>query len=254
MIELLGKHARVPYWTCLNIEPTNERLQNAKRSLYLSTPKQVSVLNIQQMLSDLGYYTHKVTGNLNRETHAAIAKYQSEKGLIATGDLNFDLYARLQQEFNGYPANGRFKGTRTYGSKPNGRHLSLGAPQNITRIGDKLQVEVRSNATGYLNCFHQSGQSQVTQILPKEPKAQLHISARFKRNLPKTGDGFELHIDKKGQAERVMCILREIGTNSTFGFDQPNKIFEPLTIPNLEDIPKMTSGLKDWVMISRRAY
>jgi hypothetical protein len=267
-IELLGRHAKVPYWRCLNIEPTNEKLENGKRANYSTTPKQMSVLEVQKMLAKLGHYTQLVTGRMNLETHAALAKFQASESLIATGDLNYDVYARLQQKFKGYVPNGRkfkrkpstlFESTyvaNTGMKRQPGRHLALSSTKNQYKMGDKLMVNIKSNVGGFITCFHQSGTDTVTQILPTDSHVRLQVTPNYVTLLPAKTAGFTLRFETAQKPERIMCTLQDSNSGTKSPFDSRFKRLRPIPVKRLEDIPNSFSkfgGLKDWVILSRTA-
>ena len=254
-IELLGRHAKVPYWQCLNIEPTNEKLENLKRSAYITAPKTISVLETQRMLAKLGLYTNQPDGRMNLATHAALAKFQADKDLIATGDLNYDVYARLRQELKGYPVNGYKRRDiprkKPIVQKPVGNHLAIVALRSRYKLNDAFVVKLKSNATGYLYCYYQSATGDVIQILPKEPNVRLEVSKGFSRTLPNKNDGFTLKFDDKSKMQRVMCVLQNNSAGTGSPFDNKFQMFKPLPVARLEDIPASLSGLKDTFIISK---
>ncbi len=268
-IELLGRHAKVPYWQCLNIEPTNEKLENNKRVKFITTPNSISISETQKMLTKLGYFSGIANGRMTLETHRAISKFQAEKDLIATGDLNYDIYTRLLQEFSGYPDNGsglsRKRQTRinNYSTKetlpakrPEKEHIILNSVKANYRLNDSFVVNLKSNAPGYLHCFYQSGNGDVLQILPKNPNVQLQISGSYSRKLPDNNDGFQIKFEHVNKTERIMCVLQNISAKTISPFTGKFKAFTALPIKRLEDVPESFAryeGLKDWVMVSKRA-
>lgn len=256
-IELLGRHAKVPYWQCLNIEPANEKLENLKRSTYIATPKTISVLETQRMLSKLDFYHKQPDGRMNMATHAALAKFQADKDLIATGDLNYDVYARLAQELKGYRVNGYQRGQGTHKNpappKPTGKHLALASMQPRFKQGDEWVVKLKSKTSGYLYCFYQAGTGDVIQVLPKEPNVRFEISKGFFRYLPNADDGFALKFENKDKAQRIMCVLQDRRASRDGPFDGKFQVFKPLPVAILEDIPALFAnlgGFKDSVLIS----
>ncbi len=268
-IELLGRHAKVPYWQCLNIEPTNEKLENNKRAKFITTPNAISISETQKMLTKLGYFSGVVNGRMNQGTHKAISKFQAEKDLIATGDLNYDIYTRLLQEFNGYPVNGygpsrnkptstnNYSTNETLTSKNSGKkHLTLNSTKANYRLNDSLVVNLKSDTSGYLYCFYQSGNGDVLQILPKDPNVQLQVSGKYSRKLPNKNDGFQLKFESSNKTERIMCVLQNTSTKAKSPFAGKFKALTALPVKQLEDVPENFArygGLKDWMMVSKLA-
>ncbi len=252
VIELLGRHAGVPYWECLNIEPTNEKKQNSNRTAYKATPNVISVIEAQRMLQKLGYSRVTPTGTADKATYAALSKFQSDKRLIATGELNYDTYAKLQQAFRGYPVNGHILNSKP---KSEGRsrstHISLSS-KNTNRTGDPFIIDIRTHSDGYLSCFHQSGSGPVTQILPLRSDLKLQVSKNFQRKLPNAKDSFKLEFEKDRKIEKVLCTLQDISAKARPPSINTHKTFVTLPIKKITEITKL-ENLKDWAIISRSA-
>jgi hypothetical protein len=259
----------VPYQQCLNIEPTNEKLQNTKRAAFIKTPKGKLINEAQNMLSRLGYFTHPATGQMDIETHAALAKFQADEDLIATGDLNFDTYERMVQKFNGFPVNGRAgtaraRAART-GLKPvaassrlmsSGNGLSVVSSKRKFRVNENFSVRLKVKTPGYLYCFYQPGAGGVIQILPKNPNVHLRVPSGYARNLPIAHDGFTLKFETPKKAQRILCVIQKAKPNAASPFDGKFKALRPLPVKRLENIPAKFiafGGLTDWAMVSKTA-
>lgn len=260
VIELIGRHAKLPYWQCLNIEPTSQKLENLKRQIFTVNPKPISISKAQHMLGILGYLQVSPTGIMDQRTHAAVAKFQADKGLIATGILDFDAYTYLLQTTKGYPVNGRnYTQNQTFPKvlqKPDGNHLKLTYLRSNYRLNDTLTVKLTSKSAGYATCFHQTGAGNVTQILPVEPNIRLRIPAYFSTYLPRKKSSFSLKFTATNVPENILCTLQSIDGNISSPYDNKFNALNPLPVKNLMDIPTeytKIDPLKDWVMISNIA-
>ncbi|WP_193222003.1 DUF4384 domain-containing protein [Amylibacter sp. SFDW26] len=254
VIELLGRHAGVPYWECLNIEPSNEKKQNLKRSRYKATPKILSIIETQRMLEKLEYLSARPTGIMDRKTHAALSKFQSDNRLIATGDLNYDTYEHLKQKIYGYTVNGRGRHAKQPMKRnPNGTQIKLSA-QSKHKAGDLFKINIHTNSDGYLTCFHQSDSGPVTQILPQQSDVRLQVTANTERKLPSKQDSFKLKFEETGVTEHVLCTLQDFSTTTLFS--KQAKSFAKIPVRDITQLPRhfiKTATLTDWAMISRNA-
>lgn len=98
VIELLGKHAGVPYWECLESPTTNARKQEVKeRNFVYGLTDKVQVSTAQNMLISLGYLSGKPTARLDDATKRAISRFQADEHLLPNGILDFDLMERLEE-------------------------------------------------------------------------------------------------------------------------------------------------------------
>ncbi|MFK5998037.1 MAG: peptidoglycan-binding protein [Rhodobacterales bacterium] len=268
VIELLGRYANVPYQKCLNIEPTNEIMQNTKRSAFIRTAKSKSIKETQRMLSKLGYFTGPATGQMDIDTHAALAKFQADEDLIATGNLNFDTYERMVQKFNGYPVNGRSRAThaKMVSNRPkpaggatlrmsSGNGLTLVSSKRNFHINDNFSVKLNVKTSGFLYCFYQSGTGGVIQILPQNPNVRLQVPSGYARILPAAHDGFSLKFETPKNAQRILCTIQKATLNAVSPFDGKFKPLRSLPVKRLENIPTKFNafgGLTDWAMVSKR--
>ena len=97
-IELLGKHAGVPYWTCLETRRTDSIRNEKDERGFDGKRKGPGIRETQDMLIALGHMSGPATGRLDRKTRRAISRYQSRQDLLVNGIVDYDLYRRLKQE------------------------------------------------------------------------------------------------------------------------------------------------------------
>jgi hypothetical protein len=97
-IESLGKLTRVPYWQCLEIDQTNPTYRVEAREWFDAMGDAERVRFARAHLAQAGYFQGAAGDQLDPPLHDAIARYQSEHDLIATGRVDFDLYYRLMAE------------------------------------------------------------------------------------------------------------------------------------------------------------
>ncbi len=96
IIELLGKHAGVPYWTCLEVSQTNAKSTQSREVAHAWTPQKSEIRKAQTMLIDLGYLSGPVDGKLDARTRRAISSFQAKEDLLVNGIVDFDLMERLR--------------------------------------------------------------------------------------------------------------------------------------------------------------
>lgn len=229
-IELVGRHANVPYWECLNIPTVNQRQTNRKEILFSSADKPFRIPEVQEMLAKLRYYSGKKTGILDQRTRDAISHFQAGTGLIATGDLNYDTYQHLQEKTKGYAPKRSIEvpkeivtdvkesttlkaspriSTNLFKMKPRESGGGLAIAQNSTRyaVSDTMQINVSAPTSGYLSCYHQTGSGPIVQIFPITPNITFAVSRGQNITIPDSGDGFDIQVEARGIPEKIMCIL-----------------------------------------------
>ncbi|MDG1530237.1 MAG: peptidoglycan-binding domain-containing protein [Paracoccaceae bacterium] len=97
-IELLGKHSRLPYWNCLSLPTVKTERKGVKEVAAAALGATPIISKAQTLLSELGYYHGTVSGNRDKATRLAIAQFQSDEGLIASGEADYDLLRRLREK------------------------------------------------------------------------------------------------------------------------------------------------------------
>ncbi len=96
MIELIGRHARVPYWTCLSLPRTNPVANSLDEQTFHATAGVDLVIEAQQALVRLGRLAGRPNGRIDRATRRAIAQFQADQDLLVNGIVDYDLVRRLR--------------------------------------------------------------------------------------------------------------------------------------------------------------
>lgn len=100
LIELIGRHAGVPYWTCL-AEPETDALGNERKEKRFVRRVPAPLPEVQRMLAVLGYLDSPFESTLGPRTRAAIARFQADEDLLPNGVLDHDLSERLKRKTRG---------------------------------------------------------------------------------------------------------------------------------------------------------
>lgn len=95
-IELLGRHAGVPYWKCLAREDTDGARRRREARAFLTETDAEQVREAETLLTALGLSEAEPDGALDPAERAIIQSIQREEGLVPDGTVNFDLVRRLR--------------------------------------------------------------------------------------------------------------------------------------------------------------
>lgn len=98
VIELLGRHSGVPYWSCLSLPSTEARPAARAERDFIRGSASSQITEVQELLISLGRLPAPATGQRDAATRAALSQYQAERGLIATGRADFDTQQALHRE------------------------------------------------------------------------------------------------------------------------------------------------------------
>jgi peptidoglycan hydrolase-like protein with peptidoglycan-binding domain len=232
-LELIGRHSGLPYWECLATRPSNEKATNGAFLKYNLLTEMQKYTQIQNMLTRLGLYDGPITTWLDPETRDAVSRFQAQEKLIATGNVDFDLYERLRERTRGIPIENvrpprslatpqpEPKGTRKQAIqtgvrvKNPSRLITLMPMQKTYKKGDVLKARLTVAKPGYISCFHQAGNGTFTQILPVNPNERMSILKASALQVPLTTSNFDIVIEQETTSENIVCMLDQSETPKT---------------------------------------
>src|SRR5690349_13120446 len=94
-MEVLGKLAHVAYWQCLGIDSSNPTFQGQAREWFDGMTPGQKITYVQAGLRAGGYYQGPAADDLDDTARAALARWQTDNGLPANGQVEFDVYYRM---------------------------------------------------------------------------------------------------------------------------------------------------------------
>lgn len=97
LIELLGTHSRVPYWTCLAQPVTSAKSNGRKERKFTRSQDAGQVKQVQEMLIRLGYLSNSAEQGNGPKTRAAISAFQAREKILPNGIVDFDLIVLLKR-------------------------------------------------------------------------------------------------------------------------------------------------------------
>ena len=97
LIELLGQHAGVPYWSCLSTEGTDARVAGRQERAHVRRSDGDQLHEAQELLVRMGRLPGPASGRSDAPTRQALAAFQAEQSLVAHGRPDFDTLRALRQ-------------------------------------------------------------------------------------------------------------------------------------------------------------
>lgn len=231
LIETLGKFTQVPYWRCLDTDITNPLIREQAIESYDMLKDNERITFIQRKLGgSMNRYKGPVDGVVNPELKQAIGEYQSAVGLVANGQVNFDLYASLlddvQNNLAALPAVKPATVPGVYaaiGSPPpavapyvppgasapaaaSAFRVNLDSDKGgrpAYKVGDFLNMNLSLSSDGTAYCYYEDIGHNTARIFPNQFQSNPTLRGNSSVRLP--SGGFKIRFDQPGR-ERVACI------------------------------------------------
>jgi hypothetical protein len=249
-IEVLGKLARVPYWECLAIEPTNPAFRTEARQWFDAMGGEERNRLVQAALVRTGYLPDgpASAGDIN----AAIARYQAEHDLVPSGRIDFELYYRLL-------ATGSAPGRRAPAALATPVAAATPAPPQTApalqvttrgrrptyRVGETMTLQLQPASDAYVYCYYQDGGGDIARIYPNrfQPDPLIQRGATVEVP-PFAGTAFAIRFETPGATERVACL----SANREVGLLLPPELkradLEPLPVRSLDAVAQHFRGIQ----------
>lgn len=231
LIETLGKFTQVPYWRCLDTDITNPLIRDQARENYDMMHDKDRITFIQRKLGgSMNRYKGPVDGVINADLKQAVGEYQAAVGLVANGQINFDLYASLIDDVQ----NNLAALPMVQPTLPPGVPAAIGAPPQAAapayappgasaptanafrvnldsdkggrpayRIGEFLNMSLSLSSDGTAYCYYEDNGHNTARIFPNQFQSNPTLRGNSSVRLP--SGGFKIRFDQAGR-ERVACI------------------------------------------------
>lgn len=97
IIELLGRHSGVPYWTCLETPEVNAKRNEKRERQVAHTTDAARITEAQDLLVSMKLLKSHSKGELDAATRRAVSTFQSRHRLLPNGIVDFDTLEALRR-------------------------------------------------------------------------------------------------------------------------------------------------------------
>ncbi len=250
-IEVLGKLARVPYWECLSIEPTNPAFRAEARQWFDGMGQEERNRLVQAALVRTGYLADGAPLDA-RDLSAAVARFQAEHDLVPSGRIDFELYYRLLA--SGSAPGRRAPPALASAAAPPAPPVAQARPALLVttrdrrpsyRVGETLTLQLQPAADAYVYCYYQDASGDIARIFPNRFQPDPLIPANSVIEVPPfAGTAFSIRLETPGAPERVACLAadREVGLLLPAELKRPD--LEPLPVRSLDQVAALFRGMR----------
>jgi hypothetical protein len=226
-IELFGKLAKVPYWTCLGANDTDPAVATEIVDWWESMAADpVSlVAYLQAQMRTRGIYDGEVNGRVDDALMQAVRIYQKALGMPESTELDFEFFKRylaanhaeVQQKAQGLyaalpktdkPAAPQAAPTQQGGAPATAPAVAVQSNRGATYVykrGESFQVDVAIDRDGFLYCYLLDENRKVNQFFPNPTQVNPAVRGGSRMSFPGSLP-FRFVVSPNGVSESVACF------------------------------------------------
>lgn len=236
-VELLGRLAHVPYEQCLTGESVQASALDKAYDAFEDMAEDARIRFAQQKLAALAdpkslshalYYAGPLNGVADAATRDAIARYQHDAGLIASGQVDLDLYRSLRHAVE-KPALPDAASAQATAPK-----LSIQAPLAF-KPGTQLAVNLIADQDAHVQCFLQNDKKQILRIFPTAEQPDDRLSAGQAVTVPNHSASRQILLDAPGR-EDIGCVVSSQAFQADAALSKGLLGTTVLPLPSLQDV------------------
>jgi hypothetical protein len=258
-IELFGRLAKVPYWTCLGATDEDPSVSTEIRDWYdamVAHPTEI-IEYFQGQLRLRRVYDGPIDGVVNPQIKEAVSRYREALGLSREPKLSQDFlraylkadHRQLQGKVEPVPAAVAAPAAQTVataapaGGAPAGPAnlgplaLRVGTANDVRRFarGEAVQLTVRPSRPAHVYCFLLDENQRISRFFPNRFQRDSRVDASQGLQLP-GAMRFEIRMNPKGVQETVSCFATERDVLPDLPAGVNGGDFDPLPVGTLEQV------------------
>jgi peptidoglycan hydrolase-like protein with peptidoglycan-binding domain len=219
MIQSVGSYAQLPYERCLAGAADDPAQLVALRRTYDRMRPAERVRVVAEALAARGRFAGSAPTAMTPALREAIAIFQRDQGLIASGEPSFELYQALQDAPDRLPQAGQLPASIT--ENPLGLVVTPASPslkalrtaeawqlnaENAVLINDRVSVAVSSTRPAHVACFHVDAAARVAMVYPNARRSGVPLRPGQPLTIPGSGDLFVIQADQPDRMEHMICL------------------------------------------------
>lgn len=266
-IEVVGRLARVPYWTCLGATDADPDVQNEIRDWYdamLANPAEM-IEYFQRQMRQRKLYNGPVDGVVNPELMEAVARYREVLGMSREPKLSLDLFraylradhralaAKISQSSAAPAAAAQPAATATPVPAPAAAvtaavatpataaaaplRLLVESSNNATvfKRGELVNLVVKPNRDAHVYCYLRDETARIQRFYPNRFARDSLVPAARPLQLP-GAMRFQIVANNKGVRETVACFATESDVMADLPPTVAGADFDPLAVTSIEQL------------------
>jgi len=243
VIELFGRLAKVPYWSCLGVQADNPAVAVEIQGWYdamAARPTEI-VTYFQQQLRIRQVYDGPIDGTVSNSFKDAVVRTREALGLSREPKLSLDLFkAYLSTDIGGLQAKIRAsaplaQAAPVAAAAPLSLQVATSADGRRLARGEAVQLSIRPSRDAHVYCFLQDEKRQVTRFFPNRFQRDSRVQPDTGLQLPGSMR-FELTMNTRGVPETVACFATERDVLAELPSGVNGGDFQPLPAATLDQV------------------
>jgi hypothetical protein len=252
-IELVGRLAKVPYWSCLGATDADEAVQAEIRDWYdtmAARPAEI-IQYFQLQLRQRRAYDGAIDGTVNPAFKDAVARYREAMGQAREAKLSLEFFqaylvadhrqvvaklapAAVAQAHAVAPPTA-LQATPVAARPPlNLRIAPLNEARRFAR-GEHVQLTIHPSRDAHVYCFLQDEKREVRRFFPNRWQRDSRVQPDSGLQLPGSMR-FEIVMNPRGMQEMVTCFATETDVLPTLPSNLNAADFHPLPVGSLDQL------------------
>lgn len=260
-IELFGRLAKVPYWTCIGAKDSDPAVDAEIRDWYESmaaNPTDI-IAYFQDQMRVRRIYSGPIDGVVNPQIKEAVSRYREALGQTREPKLTYEFFkayltannAEIAAKVEPVPPPEPAAAAKPPAAAPNAPAaaapaaasgtsrlaLEIAAPDRAKRFspGALVQFTVKPNRDAHVYCFMQDENQRIVRFFPNRFRRDSLVSARDGVQLPGPMR-FEIRANPQGVKETVSCLATERDVLADLPVALASADFAPLPLASLEQV------------------
>jgi Domain of unknown function (DUF4384) len=253
-IELFGRLAKVPYWTCLGATAADATVEAEIQDWYdvMATRPAEIITYFQQELRMRRVYDGPIDGVVNAQLKEAVARCREALSLSREPKLSLDFFkaylgADLRQLEARLPPAAAAAATQAAAAvTPLALQIAAGNDARRFARGEAVQLTIRPSREAHVYCFLQDENRKITRFFPNRFQRDSRVQPGTGVQLP-GAMRFEISMNPRGVQETVSCFATERDVLPQLPAGVNAGDFDPLPVATLEQVrsafAKATGGV-----------
>lgn len=257
-IELFGRVAKLPYWSCFGAGATDPAVAAEVQDWYdtmAARPAEI-IGYFQAQLRTRRLYDGAIDGAVNPALKEAVARYREALGLSREPKLSLDFFqaylAADHRALSGRPAPAptstpaiavaaapavapAVASPVSAGTAPLAVRIAAGNDSQRFARGEAVRLSIRPSRDAHVYCFHQDENRRITRFFPNRFQPDSRVPSAAGLQLPGSMR-FEIVMNPRGMPETVACFATDSDVLAQLPAGLGGSDFSPLPVASMDQV------------------